>query len=88
MSLAIFINDTAHPFSAAEAFTIASFAARASNLFFADLNLYPVISEIFSLTSFEYPFGVFSPVPTAVPPSASSDRWFSDSFMFFIEFST
>ena len=74
MSFAIFMKETAHPFKAADAFTIASLAARASNLFFADLNLYPVMSEIFSATILEYPLGVLRPVPTAVPPKANSER--------------
>ena len=74
ISLAIFMSDTATDFRAPEDFTIASFAAKASNLLFAEENLYPVISDIFFATNFEYPFGVFKPVPTAVPPSANSER--------------
>ena len=31
-----------------------------------------VSSAIFAATSFEKPCGAFSPVPTAVPPTASS----------------
>ena len=34
----------------------------------------PVNSAINSATRFEYPLGVLIPVPTAVPPSATSDR--------------
>ena len=39
ISFAIFIKDTAQPFNAAEALTVASFAANASNLFLAETNL-------------------------------------------------
>ena len=64
-------------------FTIASFAARASNLFGAVLNGCSVKLAIFSYF-YVYPFGVFSPVPTAVPPKASSLKWSKDSFKAFI----
>ena len=30
-----------------------------------------------------YPLGVLSPVPTAVPPKASSERWESELFRAF-----
>ena len=34
----------------------------------------PEFLEIYSTTLLEYPFGVFNPVPTAVPPMGSSLR--------------
>ena len=74
ISLAIFINETAVFLRELDALTTASFAANASNLFLAVTNLYPVISDIFFATILSYPLGVFSPVPTAVPPSANSER--------------
>ena len=40
-----------------DALTTASFAANASNLFFAVTNLYPVISDIFFATILSYPLG-------------------------------
>ena len=68
MSLAIFIRLTAKVFSAPLVFTIASLDARASNLFGAVMNLYPVISLIFSANLTANPGALLSPVPTAVPP--------------------
>ena len=50
MSLAIFINETARVFKAPWAITMASCAAKDSNLLGAVLNLRPVISEILSAT--------------------------------------
>ena len=38
------------------------------------INLVHPFSDIFSATSFEYPFGALRPVPTAVPPRANSER--------------
>jgi DNA invertase Pin-like site-specific DNA recombinase len=52
--------------------TIASCAASASNLFGAVLKGSSVISAIFAATSLSKPFGALRPVPTAVPPCASS----------------
>ena len=71
-SLAIFINATAVLFKAPLNSTIASCAAKASNLFGAVINGIPVNSAIFLATKISYPFGVFKPVPTAVPPKANS----------------
>ena len=52
--------------------TIASWAARASNLLGAVTNGKAVSCAIYLATNSEYPAGVFNPVPTAVPPNASS----------------
>ena len=41
--------------------------------------------ESFSITLFEKPFCIPIPVPTAVPPSASTDNSFSDIFALFID---
>ena len=51
--------------------TKASFVAKASNLFGAVTNLYPVSFEISSATYSAKPSYVLRPVPTAVPPWAS-----------------
>jgi serine/threonine protein kinase len=51
---------------------IASCAANASNLLVAVTKGKPVNSAIFLATNTSYPFGVFKPVPTAVPPNANS----------------
>ncbi|MNR05597.1 hypothetical protein D3C85_1216380 [compost metagenome] len=71
-SLATFIKATAVRFKAPESSTMASCAAKASNLFGAVTKGKPVKSAIFLATKTSYPFGVFKPVPTAVPPKASS----------------
>jgi len=72
MSFAIFIRLTATVFSAPCASTIASWAASASNLFWAVIKGRPVRFAICLATFSEYPFGVLIPVHTAVPPKASS----------------
>src|SRR5271168_4322900 len=72
MSLAIFINATAVPRRAADARTIASNDPWAMNLFGAVTNGFPVSSAILAATEREKPVGALRPVPTAVPPRASS----------------
>jgi hypothetical protein len=52
--------------------TIASWAASASNLLGAVTKGRPVISAMLAATVSPQPGDVFSPVPTAVPPCASS----------------
>jgi len=52
--------------------TIASCAASASNLFGAEVNFRPVICAILAATRSAKPAGEARPVPTAVPPCASS----------------
>src|SRR5690606_19199774 len=74
MSLPIFISDTAIVFKAPWDSTTASWADRASNLLGADRNGKPVSSAILAATFSAYPVGVLSPVPTAVPPRANSDK--------------
>ncbi len=73
-SLAIFISEAASPFSAPWVCTRASQVASASNLFGAVTNGCPVIFASSSATRTAYSGWVFNPVPTAVPPSASSAR--------------
>ena len=73
-SFAIFIKLTATVFNAPCASTIASWAAKASNLFSAVTNGNPVKLAICFATFSEYPLGVLMPVPTAVPPKANSLR--------------
>ena len=73
-SLAILFNETASCFKAPCVSTMASFAANASNLLAAVINGCPVNSAIYSATFTSYPSGVFNPVPTAVPPKATSDK--------------
>lgn len=70
ISFAIFMSAQATLLRAPLIITQASLAARASNLFGADVNEIPVSSEITSAIRCEYPFGVFIPVPTAVPPQS------------------
>ena len=72
ISFAIFIRLTATTFNAACASTIASCAANASNLFSAVLKGSLVSLAICFATFTSYFGGVFIPVPTAVPPKASS----------------
>ena len=74
ISLAIFISDAASVFSAPDAATIASCAASCANLLSALMNCNPVFSAIFTATFSAKSGCVFSPVPTAVPPRASSSR--------------
>ena len=71
-SLAIFIMLAASVLSAPCAWTSASQEASASNLFGAVTNGRPVKSASSAATCLSYPLGAFNPVPTAVPPSASS----------------
>jgi hypothetical protein len=72
MSLAIFVSAAASPRSAPCSATSASFAASASNLFGAESNSIPVYCETSAATRSPNSGCVLSPVPTAVPPSASS----------------
>ncbi len=72
MSLAIFMSDAASVSSAPLASTSASCAASAANLFGARTNGRPVSSAIFAAHALGEPSGAFRPVPTAVPPIASS----------------
>ena len=72
MSLAIFISDTARVLSAPLAKTSASCAASAANLLGADTNGSPVSSAIFAAARSANSGWVLRPVPTAVPPMASS----------------
>ena len=72
MSLAIFISEHASVCSAPLAITSASCAASAANLLGAETNGSPVSSAIFAAARSANSGWVFSPVPTAVPPIASS----------------
>ena len=74
MSLAIFIRLAASVASAPLVNTSASCAASAANLFGALTNGRPVSSAIFAAAASPNPAGAFRPVPTAVPPIASSYR--------------
>ena len=71
MSLAILNRLAATVLMAPWLKTIASCAARASNLFGAVVKGNPVMRAICSATSSAKPAGAFRPVPTAVPPWAS-----------------
>ena len=72
MSFAIFMRDVAITFSMPDSSTIASCAARASNLFGAVLNGRPVNCSTFCAKLSANPFVELIPVPTAVPPCANS----------------
>jgi hypothetical protein len=72
MSFAIFISATARPRKAAWARTIASSEPNALNLFGAVINAFPVRLAMMEAISRLKPGGAFRPVPTAVPPAASS----------------
>ena len=72
MSSAIFISETASVRSAPWVKTSASCAASAANLLGAVTNGSPVTSAIWRATRSPNSGCVFSPVPTAVPPAASS----------------
>ena len=74
-SLAILFSDTASCFSAPWLSTMASCAAKASNLLSAVTNGCPVEAAMCWATSTSYPSGVLMPVPTAVPPNANCSRW-------------
>ena len=71
-SLAIFISEQASVLSAPLAITSASCAASAANLLGADLNGSPVSFAIRAATRSANSGCVLRPVPTAVPPIASS----------------
>ena len=71
MSLAILNRLAATVLIAPWVKTMASCAARASNLFGAVVKGRPVMEAILSATPSAKPTGAFSPVPTAVPPCAS-----------------
>ena len=72
MSSAILISETARVRSAPLAMTRASWAARAANLLGAVTNGSPVSSAMAAATRAPNSGWVLSPVPTAVPPAASS----------------
>ena len=74
MSFAILFNETAICFKAPWVSTIASCAAIDSNLFFALIKGKDVNFAICFATILSYPIGVLMPVPTAVAPSAISDK--------------
>ena len=71
-SLAILNKDPAITFNAPDNSTILSCPAKASNLLSAVTKGSPDSLEISWATSSENPFVEFIPVPTAVPPIASS----------------
>jgi len=72
MSFAIFMSGTAKARSPAEAATIASRPPRAANVLGAATNGSPVSSASSAAIRSPNPGGAFRPVPTAVPPAASS----------------
>ncbi len=72
MSLAILNSDAATVLIAPWLITMASCAASASNLFGALVNFMPVMAAMRSATASAKPIGALRPVPTAVPPWASS----------------
>ena len=71
MSLAILKSEAATVLMAPWLITMASWAASASNLLGAVVNLSPVILAILRATFSAKPLGALRPVPTAVPPCAS-----------------
>ena len=71
-SLAIFIMSAASAFSAPWAKTISSLLVSAWNLLGAVINFFPVRADISAATASPNSGRAFRPVPTAVPPSASS----------------
>jgi len=71
-SLAIFVSETATVRSAPESSTAASRAAIASKRFGAPTNANPVRAASRAITFLAKSGGALSPVPTAVPPRASS----------------
>ena len=73
-SLAIFMSAAASDLRQPWAFTIASWVASASNLLGAVTNSQPVRREISRAVRSPKSARLFKPVPTAVPPSASSER--------------
>ncbi len=70
-SLAIFMIEQEMTLRAPDTSTMASWAARASNLLGAVTKGNPVITAHFAATFSAKPFLVLRPVPTAVPPAAS-----------------
>ena len=74
MSLAIFISDAASVLSAPLVNTTASWAASAAKCSAPSTNGRPVSSAILRARQLAEPAGAFRPVPTAVPPMASSYR--------------
>mmetsp|Transcript_37604 Transcript_37604/g.87931 ORF Transcript_37604/g.87931 Transcript_37604/m.87931 type:complete len:213 (-) Transcript_37604:689-1327(-) len=75
MSFAILLSEHASTFSAPLASMIASCAASASNLLGAVTKGSCVSSAMSRAISTSYPSVVLRPVPTAVPPRASSYKW-------------
>ena len=73
MSFAIFNSEMAIVFNNPDSADCASCAARASNLFGAPRGR-PVMVEISAAMLSPNPGGEFNPVPTAVPPMASSSK--------------
>mmetsp|Transcript_6371 Transcript_6371/g.8764 ORF Transcript_6371/g.8764 Transcript_6371/m.8764 type:complete len:221 (-) Transcript_6371:408-1070(-) len=73
-SLATFMREQAIVLSAPEISTSASLAASASNLFGAEVKGYPVMVAICLAMASLHPLEVLRPVPTAVPPIASSHK--------------
>jgi hypothetical protein len=71
-SLAIFMQAPASVRKVALAATTASWADRAANLFGAETKGFPVSAAILAAASSPNCGWAFSPVPTAVPPSASA----------------
>ncbi|MNC46677.1 hypothetical protein D3C75_957040 [compost metagenome] len=71
-SLAIFIKATAKVFSAPARLVSGSWPARAANLFGAVTNGRPERAASSAAMASAKPCGALSPVPTAVPPWASS----------------
>ena len=72
MSLAIFIRSAARAFRAPWAKTSSDLEVRAWNLLGAVTKFLPVSSDSAAATAVSKPLGAFRPVPTAVPPRASS----------------
>ena len=70
--MAIFIREPASVRSALLAWTSASIEPRAANLFGAETNGSPTRSASRAAAAVANPGGALRPVPTAVPPSASS----------------
>ncbi len=88
MSLAILNRDAATVLMAPWVITMASWAASASNLLGAVVNLSLVILAMLRATFSAKPFGALRPVPTAVPPCASCMRAGSVCWMRAMPFST
>ena len=88
MSLAILNSEAATVLMAPWLKTIASCAASASNLLGAEVKGRPVIAAIRSATLSAKPAGALRPVPTAVPPCASSISMGSVSSIRAMPFST